>query len=265
MHGRQRLRDGDLVRVGDTLIAFRAVREPAQPASADTVPAGMTRIRLRNDGPDIHHVHLVRIDSGHTTAELFARLSAGDLDIPWMTLVGGPEIPAMGTESVVTLDLPAGQYAMFCVVPSLDGVRHVAKGMFRALTVTPSATPVAAVEPKADVRMVLSDYAFTLTPELTRGVHTVRVENEAEQPHMVVLIRLHAGKTAVDAEQWSKHRQGPPPFDEAGGTTAIARGKAVFYTTDVTPADYLLLCFWPDAKDGRSHAAHGMVRQITIR
>jgi pSer/pThr/pTyr-binding forkhead associated (FHA) protein len=39
VHGRQRLRDGDLVRVGDTLIAFRAVREQAQPASADTVPA----------------------------------------------------------------------------------------------------------------------------------------------------------------------------------------------------------------------------------
>ena len=39
VHGRQRLRDGDLVRVGDTLIAFRAARERERPASADTVPA----------------------------------------------------------------------------------------------------------------------------------------------------------------------------------------------------------------------------------
>jgi predicted component of type VI protein secretion system len=36
VHGRQRLRDGDLVRVGDTQIVFRATRDRA---SADTVPA----------------------------------------------------------------------------------------------------------------------------------------------------------------------------------------------------------------------------------
>jgi pSer/pThr/pTyr-binding forkhead associated (FHA) protein len=48
VHGRQRLRDGDLVRVGDTLIAFRAAREGEQPASADTVPAMASAIVVSN-------------------------------------------------------------------------------------------------------------------------------------------------------------------------------------------------------------------------
>jgi hypothetical protein len=45
VHGRQRLRDGDLVRVGDTLIAFRFTQVRA---SADTVPAISAQIFVSN-------------------------------------------------------------------------------------------------------------------------------------------------------------------------------------------------------------------------
>jgi predicted component of type VI protein secretion system len=43
VHGRQRLRDGDLVRVGDTLLVFRAQRDRA---SADTAPARVPQIMI---------------------------------------------------------------------------------------------------------------------------------------------------------------------------------------------------------------------------
>jgi hypothetical protein len=43
VHGRQRLRDGDLVRVGDTFIVFRATRDRA---SADTAPARAPQILI---------------------------------------------------------------------------------------------------------------------------------------------------------------------------------------------------------------------------
>lgn len=229
----------------------------------DTVPAGLTRIRLRNDGPEHHHVELVRLEDGHTMQELLDRMSAGEFALPWATFVGGPEAPPAGGESEVTLTLDAGQYAMICIISSSDRVRHVAKGMAHALTVTASST-AGQREPKADVRMVLDDYSFEITPGLRFGRRTIRVENAASQPHHVAVVRLAPGKSAADVLGWFKRREGPPPGEPIGGVTAIAPGLVNFVTAEFARGEYALFCFVPDAKDGRSHVAHGMVRQIRV-
>ena len=44
-----------------------------------------------------------------------------------------------------------------------------------------------------------------------------------------------------------------------GGVTGIAKGRTVDLATSFTAGDYALLCFVPDAKDGKPHIAHGMV------
>ena len=48
----------------------------------DTIPAGLTRIRLKNDGPEFHHVQLVRLEGGHTFTELLERMAAGEFALP---------------------------------------------------------------------------------------------------------------------------------------------------------------------------------------
>ena len=35
----------------------------------DTIPSGATDIRVINDGPDLHHVWLVRLEEGNTLAD----------------------------------------------------------------------------------------------------------------------------------------------------------------------------------------------------
>jgi hypothetical protein len=115
-----------------------------------------------------------------------------------------------------------------------------------------------------DVRIVLDDYSFTITPELRAGRHTIRVENAAAQPHHVEFVRLAPGKTVGDLMQWFKRREGPPPGEPVGGTTPLTRGAVSFVTADFAPGEYALFCFVPDAKDKRSHVAHGMVRQIRV-
>ena len=82
--------------------------------------------------------------------------------------------------------------------------------MALALTVTPSGESMS-VEPKADVRMVLREYAFDIAPEITAGRHTIRVENAGIQPHHVALVRLQPGRTAAEALEWAKEMKGPPP------------------------------------------------------
>jgi len=229
-----------------------------------SIPAGLTRVRLTNDGPQFHHVQLIRLADGHTVQELMDLFARKQFSAPWATFVGGPEAPMPGRATEVTLDLTEGQYVMICVISTPpDHVPHVAKGMALPLTVTAATTPRAR-EPEADVRLVLDDYSFTTTPEIRAGRHTIRVENAAAQPHHVDIVKLAPGKTAQDALQWSKTHEGPPPAELFGGATAIAPGKVNFITADFTPGDYAFFCFMPDAKDGKSHVAHGMVRQIHV-
>src|SRR4029079_15518430 len=45
--------------------------------SPDSVTSGWTTFHFVNDGPNLHHAQLVRIDSGKTVADLEAALKAG--------------------------------------------------------------------------------------------------------------------------------------------------------------------------------------------
>jgi uncharacterized cupredoxin-like copper-binding protein len=49
-----------------------------------------------------------------------------------------------------------------------------------------------------------------------------------------------------------------------GGTSGLSKGRGMEFTADFTPGEYALLCFLPDARDGKPHVAHGMVKQITV-
>jgi uncharacterized cupredoxin-like copper-binding protein len=50
----------------------------------------------------------------------------------------------------------------------------------------------------------------------------------------------------------------------AGGAVGLAKGRVQRFTSDFTPGEYGLFCFVPDAKDGKPHLMHGMLKQITV-
>lgn len=228
-----------------------------------TVPSGMTTIRLMNQGPDLHHVQLVRLAPGHTIQELLDQVSAGGAVPEWAHEVGGPNTPVPGKQSETTVDLDPGEYAIVCIIPAADGVLHLKKGMVVPLSVTAASSP-GAPEPAADVRMTLYDYGFEFG-EIRAGRRTIRVENRAEQAHEVALIQLAPGKTLQDMMGWFEGgMQGPPPGAPIGGTTGLDKGEVNFVTADLAPGEYALICFLPDAGDGKPHFMHGMMRQITV-
>src|SRR5678815_2352898 len=45
-------------------------------AAPDTIPAGLTELRLLNRGTEMHHAMLVRLDAGKTMADLFAAMQS---------------------------------------------------------------------------------------------------------------------------------------------------------------------------------------------
>jgi uncharacterized cupredoxin-like copper-binding protein len=229
----------------------------------DTIEAGATTIRLINDGPDMHHVQLVRLEEGKTVTDLMQAMKNAHGPLPgWAVDVGGPNVPGPGAVSAVTLNLEAGNYVAICVIPAADGVPHIMKGMLRELTVVPAGNP--APLPKADVVLTLKDYSFEFDKPITSGVQIVRIENAALQSHEAVLIRLEPGKSVQDVLAWFGKQEGPPPGWPVGGSTGIAQGEVNLITYDFTPGRYGLVCFVPDAKDGQAHIAHGMVTEFTV-
>lgn len=232
-----------------------------------TIPAGATTFRIENAGKELHHVWLVQLQQGKTPEDYLQAMQAvmkGEAPMPtWAIDVGGPNAAAPGLLADGTVTLEPGHYVLLCHIPAPDGQLHSAKGMVRPLTVTPVRTPAAA--PRADVTMTLRDYDFVLSRPVTAGRHTMRIVNAADQPHEVFVARLLPGRTAHDVLQWIEQgMQGAPPMVPLGGATGLAKGRGMQFTADFEPGEYGLFCFVPDAKDGKPHVAHGMVKQITV-
>jgi hypothetical protein len=229
-----------------------------------SVAAGLTNIRLINEGPDFHHVWLLRLDDGHTLDDALDAFAAGGPLPEWMVDVGGPNTPGRpGEETSALVDLQPGTYAVVCVIPADDGVPHIMKGMVSQLEVLPSDAPPAQL-PAADVVMTLDDYSFGTDRPITAGRQTIRVLNNASQPHEVLFVRLEPGRTPMDFVMFVDSREGDPPGRILGGTTGIAQGGMNQITLDFEPGDYALLCFIPDAGDGQPHFVHGMMERIRV-
>jgi len=233
----------------------------------DTIQAGATTFRIENVGKELHHVWIVKLAKGKTASDYFTEMDAamkGAGPFPtWAIDLGGPNasVPGLGAEGTLTLE--PGQYVMLCHIPSPDGKPHSMKGMIKPFTVVPSAQPAA--EPTADVTMTLSDYDFVLSAPIAAGRRTIRMVNGAAQPHEAFIARLAPGKTAQDAMAFLEKMSGEPPIIPIGGATGLAKGRAMSFAADFTPGQYVLLCFVPDAKDGKPHVAHGMVKTIEVK
>ena len=133
----------------------------------DTLPAGLTTFHLMNKGPDWHHATLVRLEDGHTMADVQAEYAKGEVPA-WAHVMGGPNAPFAGGTSETTMNLEPGNYAVLCFVPSADGVPHIAKGMMRALTVVPSDAPASPL-PEADLAVTMTDYDWTMSAPISAG------------------------------------------------------------------------------------------------
>jgi uncharacterized cupredoxin-like copper-binding protein len=229
-----------------------------------TVPSGAVSLRLVNSGKELHHAQIVRLDQGKTVVDLEAALKHEGPPPPWLHFLGGPNGIAPGQEATAMTSLAPGKYVLLCLIPSADGVPHLAKGMIQPFEVT--AGGAEATLPVASDTVRLGEYSFESARPLTPGQHTFLVTNSGQQPHELVLLRLAPGKTVKDFAVWATTggMKGPPPALPLGGVAVIDPGESGVFAADLAPGDYGLICFVPDSKDGKLHLMHGMVKQITV-
>lgn len=231
------------------------------------IPAGLTNFRMVASGEALHHATLIKLDSGKTFDDFMAGLKTMKPGTPppgWIIPAGGPNAVNPGATSALTTVVEPGNYAIVCFIPDSKGVPHFAHGMVKALTVTPN--PAANTsEPDADITVTMSDYKFDFSAPLTAGKHTLKLVTAPGQPHEFTFFKLMPGKTAADIPKYVEQgMQGPPPAMAIGGVAGVAAGIASFYTVDLEPGDYAIVCFLEDAGDGKPHFVHGMIQQIKI-
>lgn len=229
------------------------------------IEAGAVRMQLVNRGHELHHAQVLRLEQGKTMADL-ARLSPDGPPPEWVVAVGGPGAVGPGDSSSVIQNLPAGQYAVMCWIPSLsDHKQHRMKGMVAGFQVVDRRGAQARL-PKADLTVRMLDFGFAPSAPISAGKRNIRVVNDGPQMHEMVLTLLLPGKTPADLLAWNPETTTePPPARYVGGTVALAPDGEAIVEANLEPGQYVLICYIPDSKDGKPHFAHGMALPITVQ
>lgn len=230
-------------------------------ASAGPVPAGPVTFRLINAGKELHMMGVVWLGT-HTFQEFLAAVR-GDSTFPGPYEVGGPNAVVPGDTSYATVILPPGNVALACWVVSEDGKMHVVKGMTAPLEVVPAAGRAAA-EPDADVALTLRNYAIDMSGAPALGRRVFRVENQGPDEHDVELFRMEAGATMADVDAWFHHPlSGNRRARPVGGMVGLERGHHGWFTADLAPGDYVLLC-WISDQGVPHYKGHAMLTRFHV-
>lgn len=144
------------------------------------------------------------------------------------------------------------------LVVLLMGVVLAACGPAAASTIAP-AVNIPQISIKA------SDYAFEAPAKVEAGLVSITLTNEGQEPHHVQLARLNDG---VTQEQFQAALQESPEaafplVTFAGGAGIIDPGNNQQVIVELTPGQYVLLCFVP-SHDGMPHLAKGMMAPMEV-
>jgi len=283
----------NFVRVGSVVVAIIAIIAACVPitmsvpagSTATTIPqivihahdfaydvpeqidAGWVSFVLENHGTEPHHLQLARLNDGVTPDQLGQALQQGPLAaMPLVTFPGGPgPVDPQGRQEI-TAELTPGLYVLLCLIPSPDGVPHVAKGMIAFTEVVAADAQVDSALPAVAGVVKLLDYSFVLPEAIQPGQQVWQVVNEGTEAHEINLIKLNEGKSLADVLAFIENPAGPPPFTNAGGFQAVDPGKSGYVTLDLTAGAYVALCHVPSPKhEGKAHELLGMVLPFTVQ
>ena len=178
-----------------------------------------------------------------------------------VTLFGGVAVNKDKAGKLV-VDLAAGDYW------ALD-INTNDPDKFFAFTV--AGVDTGDVAPEADAKLkAVQDTTWAQNPETIPNKGMMRFKNAASQNHFIVMAKLKKGMTYKDFKKWlAAAMDGPPgpsPVKFLMDSGVVSPGYSATFTYNLPKGNYVMLCFWPDAKmGGMPHALMGMHRAITLK
>ncbi len=258
-----------------TATTTEPTQEPAQPGPTEvsvtardyaidvppTFKGGLVNLSYTNAGKEPHFVGFARPAPGKTMADVKAALSAPPSATPppgpppFQDVMGIPTADG-GEKGKMAVNVAAGTYALYCLIPSPDGVPHAAKGMITEVTVTEGAEG----QLPASVGTVDAvDFGFSSLPALKEGKNVVRLSNKGKQLHELNLVELAPGKRIEDVVAWFRQGSGPPPMRFLSGAAVNPGADATTELDLKRGSSYAFVCAIPDVLgDFQPHATKGM-------
>jgi hypothetical protein len=145
-------------------------------------------------------------------------------------------------------------------------VRSVSATLLLLAACAPAAEEVPEVAAPQVVTYTATDFAFTGPDTIAPGYTDIRLVNNGEQEHHIVLARLDDGKTLQELNALMANNPGAEPewLVFVGGAGSVTKGDSSAAISDLAPGNYVLFCFIPDPSDHVPHHAKGMVRELVV-
>ncbi len=232
-----------------------------------TLRAGLIDLKLVNNGTQAHQAQFARLNPGVTSTQVVNTLIVDKQEeqaFTLLTFVGGSDTIAPGDGQETVLNLPAGSYALLCLVTGSDGLPHVDKGMIQFLTVAAAQETQPAPQTSGEIDM--RDNGYSLPNALMQTAPaTFQVVNKGTRPHELNIVRLAAGKSIADITAFFKNPSGPPPFEEYGGMATLAPGDAGWVLVHLEVGNYAVFSVVPDPVSGVFQLTQGLLTAFTVQ
>jgi len=247
-----------------TSITATYVAEDYAFSGPDRLPSGAITIRVVNKGKELHHLQFVKLTHGKTAVDFNAMLKRSLTIPPWALFSGGPNAPVPGGEAAATVNLSPGTYLLLCLIPDKTGTPHVALGMQKLVRVEGPTNGKRNPQDR-DLFIDQVDFTFGFFGPIKAGPHTFHVRNNGSQPHEVLVVRLATGASVKDFVAYRPESMEPSPGVPVGGITGIGQGGEAFFSMNLIPGRYGLVCFFPDPITGVPHFTKGMMSEFIVR
>lgn len=117
------------------------------------------------------------------------------------------------------------------------------------------------------IDLVLNEFSFGLEDDVPAGNIAFALENQGEQPHEAVLLRLDED---VDLQEALQSDEEPEGLEFLGGVFNVEAGDEynLVFMQALDAGRYALVCFLPDTDEGPQgtpHAFKGMVTEFQIQ
>jgi hypothetical protein len=128
-----------------------------------------------------------------------------------------------------------------------------------------ASTRMAASAAIPEVTIKAADFSFDAPDQIEAGLIKVNLVNNGQEPHHAQIARLNDGVTLDQFQAALREGEAAafPLIAFVGGPGLVDPGLETQVTLDLTPGQYILLCFMP-SHDGVPHLAKGMVRPIEV-